>query len=159
MEKVNPQVIPNISQDNLQTDITSPTEDAIKIAAQINDSRQRLVQAMKNFNQILSKRVLPENRSSTEKEEEQSIISELTAAALEIDRFSRGEGTLALSIFALRQTIFLKDAGNRLAYEIEELKKKIPNSGLEEDKEAIAKQKVLDFAKTLGVNVSLEKKK
>lgn len=139
-----------------------PTEEAIKIMSKINAARQQLVQSMQSFNRILSSCVLPENRSVSEKDAEKEIISNMTKAASEIDKYSNGEGTLALSIFAVRQAIFFRDAGNKLAYEISELKRHIEilekNIPRDEQEEA-AKNKILELAKELGVEVTVGGKK
>lgn len=138
-----------------------PTEEAIRISNKINIARQQLIQAMQSFNKILSNCILPENKSVSDKELEKSIISDMTKAATEIDKYSNGEGTLALSIFAVRQAIFFRDAGNRLAYEIDDLKKRI--STLEknvpqEEQKKVAENRVLELAKELGVNITVDGK-
>jgi len=151
-------VIPNISQNVFPEQLLPPTEEAIKIANKINISRQLLIESMKSFNKLLSSNVLPENRSVGEKKEEQAIIAEMTKAAQEIDQYSGGEGTLALSIFAVRQAIFFRDAGNKLAYEIEEIKKKLAvfeKNSSPKDQNEVAKNRVLEFAKELGVKIAV----
>jgi len=161
-EQGNPQVITNVAKNVDPDQLPPPTEDAIRISNRMNIARQRLIKSLKSFNKLLSSGDLPENRPVKDKEEEQAIIAEMTNAALEIDQVSNGEGTLALSIFAVRQAIFFRDAGNKLAYEISEIKKKLAElekDNIKEDPDEAAKQqRVKDLAKELGVEVTVNKK-
>lgn len=158
-EQTRPQVVPNIAKDSPSGELPTPTEDAIKISTQLNMARQRLVKSMKDFNQLLSSGVLPQNYSVSDKDKEQAVIVELVSAATEIDRISGGEGALALSVFAVRQAIFFRDAGNKLAYKIEKVEEKLAelekNNILENSNELIKQQQVLELAKKLGVKIKL----
>lgn len=146
-----PKVIPNVSNSG---ELPPPTDEAIKIANKVNILRQRFVRDMKDFNQLLSNSILPENKSSGDKEKEQEIISSLTNSASEINGYSNGEGTLGLVIFALRQMIHFKDANNRLIYEVGEIKKKLNIQ--DEDPKDVARRKVMELAKELGVDVKVD---
>lgn len=122
-EQVAPKVIQNVP---LAEDVASPpTAESLQINFVVNEAREKLIKAMKDFNKILSNSVLSENKSIKEKEDEQQIVDNLTEAAQVIDKYSGGEGTLALCIYAIRQSLLLRDAGNRLAYEINEIKKSL----------------------------------
>lgn len=112
---------------NQKEELPVPTEEALKIGRRIAELRQELVSNMKKFNSFLSNSVLPENKSNNDKEEESLVITELSRLAQEIDRYCDGEGALAIAVFAMRQSLLLRDAGNRLAYEIAELKEQKVN--------------------------------
>lgn len=93
---------------------------------------------MKSFNKLLTSQVLPENQSEKEKENERVVISELMSASQTLEELSPGEGSLAVCIFALRQSISLRNAGNHLAYQLNVLNKRlnqIENDVYEEDEE------------------------
>jgi hypothetical protein len=99
----------------------------------LNELRQDLMNSMRDFNKLMKDSKLPENRSMKEKAEEQDVISRMVNAASEIDKFSRGEGSLAVCIFAVRVALSVRDAGNYLAYEIHQLKEKINDLGKKEN--------------------------
>jgi len=160
-----PRVISDAAPDRPAEALPAPSEEAIRIEAQALAANQDLLRYMKEFNQLLNQRVLPENRSVKDKENEQKITASLTMAAQAVDRLEPGKGSLALSTFAVRQALLLRDAGNKLAYEIELLKNEIqelknpkpsvidrPSSGPSE----ATKKFILDRAKELGVKVSIE---
>jgi hypothetical protein len=146
-------------------ELPMPSEEAIKIEAQALAANQDLIMCMKEFNQLLGHSVLPENRSTKEKEHEQNVTSNLTAAAQAVDRFEPGKGSLALSTFAVRQALLLRDAGNKLAYEVKMLREdmnqlkqpeqKVVARPAEEPSDA-TKKYILERAKELGVKVSIE---
>jgi len=134
------------------TDPAPPTEDALKISAKINELNKNLILTMKEFNNILSSKILPENKSLVEKERENNLIKEMVNLAKEIDYYATGEGTLALVIFLIRQNILLRDAGNRLAYEISLFK----NLSAPKDIEDANKKYIIEKAKELGIKISIE---
>jgi len=149
-----PKVIPNIGKDVPADQLPPPTEEALKISAQVGELRQNLIGVMKSFNKLLSSTILPENASIKDKENEQQIVGDLTRAAQAIDKISYGEGSLALSVFAVRLALFFRNAGNKLAYEIEELKKRIPEKV--DSEQDINKKKIAALAKELGVDVKIK---
>jgi len=103
-----------------------PSKDAVDVASKNNKSQLRLLEAMKSVNRLMSVRVLAENRSTRDIDNEKLIIQELVQAVMEVEEFSPGEGILGMATLAIRQGLSLRDAGNRLAYELhrtrEELK-------------------------------------
>ena len=158
-----PRVITNAAPDRPAEDLPAPSEEAIKIEAQALAANQDLIMCMKEFNQLLGQSVLSENKSTKEKEDEHIITASLASAAQAVDRFEPGKGSLALSTFAVRQSLLLRDAGNKLAYEIDLLKqeikelkqvKQIPDP--EEKPSDATKKYILERAKELGVKVSIE---
>lgn len=102
-----------------------PTEDTVKILAQLNNLKTQLVGAMKAFNKILSDQTLSVNKSKQDKDVEQKIINDLVLAARGVDEISPGEGTLGVCVFAVRQALSLRDAGNKLAYELYQIKNRL----------------------------------
>lgn len=154
-------MISDAAPDRPAEELPMPTDEAIRIEAQALAANQDLIQSMKEFNQLLNNSVLPENRSIKEKEYEQKVTSNLTLAAQAVDRFEPGKGSLALGTFAVRQALLLRDAGNRLAYEIELLKNEIKEmkttvESPAEDPSEATKNYILERAKELGVKVSIE---
>lgn len=121
-EQVEPKVVQNVQPTG---EPAAPTSAGLQINFMVIEAREKLIKAMKDFNRILANNVLTENKSIKDKEEEQQVIDDLTGSAQIIDKFSDGEGTLALCIYAIRQSLLLRDAGNRLAYEINEIKKSL----------------------------------
>lgn len=132
-----------------------PNEDAVRIVAQLNRSKEDLMNAMRTFNHLLNDSILPENKSNKEKEYEQMVINQLAQSALEIEKFSPGEGVIGLCVLAIRQGLSLRDAGNSLAYRIHKLeeKKLDPEKTIQVEE---AKQKVNELAKQLGVNIVIK---
>lgn len=121
------------------------------------------MEQMKAFNKLLSVNVLSENRSVKDKEEEQLTINGLVKAALEVESLNSGEGLLAMCVLAIRQGLSLRDAGNRLAYKVEQLQQEVEQlkkgSNLEvKDTSKEAKEEILKRAKELGVKISFEEK-
>jgi hypothetical protein len=143
-------------QSQIQTNVSAtndemPTDEALKISAKVNLLNQDLILTMKEFNGLLSSKTLPENKSVKEKEKENLLIKDLINIAKEINQYTSGEGTLALVIFLIRQNLLLRDAGNRLAYEIKQLK-----NPKEEQIEDANKKFLLEKAKEFGFKVSIE---
>ena len=156
-EQRSPEVITNAAPDRPGEELPIPSEEAMRIEAQALAANQDLIKYMREFNHLLSRSVLPENRSIKDKEYEQKAISNLTMAAQSVDRFEPGKGSLALSTFAVRQALLLRDAGNRLAYEIELLKDEVKQlkgkliEPSEDDKKYILKR-----AEELGIKIAIE---
>lgn len=114
-----------VAQDKPGQEIPVPSEEANKIIMKLNELRADLMSSMRDFNELMKSNKLPENRSMKEKAEEQGVISRMVGAAGEIDRCSRGEGSLAVCIFAVRVALSVRDAGNHLAYKIHQLEERI----------------------------------
>jgi hypothetical protein len=73
----------------------------------------------------MNRQVLPENRSVKENDEERAAITELVGAAIALEAISPGEGLLGMATLAVRQGLSLRDAGNRLACELGQLKREL----------------------------------
>lgn len=106
-------------------DIPPPSEDAAKIVIENNRAKEKLIEAIKGINRLMNYQVLPENRSMKDDEEERSIVSNLVSAAIAMEALSPGEGLLGMAVLAVRQGLSLRDAGNRLAYEIDQLRREL----------------------------------
>jgi len=105
--------------------IPPPSEEAARIVIASNRAREKLVESIKGINRLMVRQVLPENRSVKENEEEKAAIANLVNAALSMEEFSSGEGLLGMVTLALRQGLSLRDAGNRLACELEQVKREL----------------------------------
>lgn len=114
-------VIQNISENK----ISEPTEEALQIELKLNIANKELMNSMKAFNSLLNDQTLPENKSSKDKNMEQSIVNRLASAALVVESLSSGQGLLGLSILAIRQSLSLRDAGNYLAYKLSQVEEKL----------------------------------
>jgi hypothetical protein len=110
---------PRIIQDiDVSGEIPLPTEDALKILERSSVAKENLLLRMKDFNDLLKIRILPENKTDEDKRREQDVVSQLARAAMNVDEYSPKEGLLSLCILAIRQALSLRDAGNELAYKI-----------------------------------------
>jgi hypothetical protein len=98
------------------------SEEAAHIVLESNRARDRFNDSIRGVNRLMTRQVLPENRSGKENEEEKGVIAELVNAAIAMENLSPMEGLLGMAILAVRQGLSLRDAGNRLAYELEQLK-------------------------------------
>jgi len=95
-----------------------PSEEIVAVAVQNNKSQSKLIDAMRSVNRLMSVRVLSDNQSVQDAEDERAIVQELVQAAMEVEELSPGEGLLGMATLAIRQGLSLRDAGNRLAYEL-----------------------------------------
>jgi hypothetical protein len=116
-------VVPETSAEQIEP----PTEDAIKFITKLNNAKQELIGTMKEFNKLLSIKTLPINKSSKEKEHENRVIDELIRAAVTVDRINAGqnEGVISVSVFSVRLSLLLRNAGNELAHEVQRLNERI----------------------------------
>lgn len=106
--------------------LETPNEEAVRIIARVNEAKNNFLVAMKNFNKILQTSILPENRTEQQKNEEVGAINYLLETATIVENYSSSkEGVLGLGVFAVRQALILRDAGNRLAYKVQQLENKL----------------------------------
>ena len=135
-----------------------PNEDAARIVAQLNGHKEDLMNAMRTFNRLLNNSTLSENKSVSDKQQEQNIVNQLAQSALEIEKLSPGEGIIGLCVLAVRQGLSLRDAGNVLSYRVHKLEGKMKSIDPEPDlsPEDEAKKKVSELAKKLGVDVQIK---
>lgn len=103
------------------------TDEAARMLGDLNNARQEYMTAMKDFNSLLNSKVLPENRSTDDKNKENDIIKRLVLTAQKVEELTgnSGDAILGMCVFAVRQSLSLRDAGNRLAYELSLLKKEV----------------------------------
>lgn len=106
-------------------DIPPPTEEAARIVLENNRAKEALIEAIKGVNRLMNRRVLPENRSVKENDEERIAVTELVNAAIAMESLSPGEGLLGMATLAVRQGLSLRDAGNSLAYELERTRREL----------------------------------
>lgn len=118
------QVIPDVRPDPTE-EIAPPTEDAARTLGQLNRAKENLLASMKEFGALLKDSKLPENRSEEDKRREQAAVIGLMQAAGQVEALSPTEGVLAVATYAVRQALSLRDAGNRLAYDVYKLEKRI----------------------------------
>jgi hypothetical protein len=114
-------VVQGVESRPIETD-NSPSEEAIKIVNELSKYKSEFTSSMRAFNSLLNISILPENKSQSDLNNEQSVINKLIKDAINVDSLSPGEGVLGLCILALRQGLMLRDAGNKLAYEVHKLK-------------------------------------
>jgi hypothetical protein len=136
-----------------------PTEEAADIVRRLNLAKQNLMEHMTAFNKLLSIGTLNENRSIKDKESEQQTINKLVRAALEVEQFSAGEGLLGMCVLNIRQCLSLRDAGNELAYKVNQLQKeinKLKDPNFVDDEKEKAKAELLELAKKSGLELSFK---
>lgn len=117
------QVVPDVASPNAE--LPPPTEDAARILGQLNSAKDGLLTAMLEFGKLLKDSKLPENRSEEDKRKEQNSVINLMRAAGNVEQFSPTEGVLGVATFAVRQALALRDAGNRLAYDLYKLDQRV----------------------------------
>lgn len=126
------QVVQGVAPDNGANEIEPPTEEATRILVQLNAAKEKLLQGMKDFGTILRNNTLPNNKSIEEKRTEQAVVIDLMRAAETVETLSPREGILGVAIFAVRQSLSLRDAGNRIAYELHKLQQRVEKLEKEE---------------------------
>jgi hypothetical protein len=103
-----------------------PTEEAAAILGTAVKAREALFDAIRHVNRVLmASKVLPENRSLEQENAEKEGVRALVDAATALEEASPGEGFLGMATLAVRQGLSLRDAGNRLAHQVENLRKEI----------------------------------
>ena len=118
-----PQVIKDVQPPG--ETLPPPSEEAARIVIENNRAKDKLIEAIKGVNRLMNRQVLPENRSVKENDEERAAVTELLTAAIAMESLSPGEGLLGMATLAIRQGLSLRDAGNRLAYELEQAKREL----------------------------------
>lgn len=109
----------------LSENIPPPSEEAAKIVIDNNRAKDKLIEAIKGVNRLMNRQVLSENRSVKENDEERAAVTELVNAAIAMEMLSPGEGLLGMATLAIRQGLSLRDAGNRLAYELDQTRREL----------------------------------
>jgi hypothetical protein len=118
-----PRVVKDVAP--VPEEIPNPSEEATKVVIQHKRAYEELTGAIKGVNRLMNRQVLPENRSVKDNDEEHSAIAALVNAAMEMERISPGEGLLGMAILAVRQGLSLRDAGNRLACELDQIRREV----------------------------------
>jgi len=118
-----PRVVKDVQQPTV--DAPPPSEEATRIVIESNRAKERLIESIKGINRLMNRSVLPENRSVKENDEERALVAELVNAAVAMEWLSPGEGLLGMATLAVRQGLSLRDAGNRLAYELEQTRREL----------------------------------
>ena len=131
----------NVGPADMVENEAPPSQDAVNIMKQLNAHKEDLVRAMKEFNSVLNDSTLKENKSVKQIQHEQGLVNSLAQSAASVNNFSPGEGSIGLCVFALRQTLSLRDAGNTLAYQIQKLSNKIDSLGHVDSEEEIKQKK------------------
>lgn len=149
LNKVSEHQKPKVISDVIPPEIekqTLPSEESIRIEQKLIQLREDMQAAMKDFNGLFKRSVLPENRTQEEKQVESQIFNELINRATQLNSLSTDEGTISLNILALRHLLSLRDAGNKLAYQTYLLEKSEFGEATEDKKrrdELIRKQEKL----------------
>lgn len=151
-------IIQNISENKT----SEPTEEALRIESKLGIANKELMDSMKAFNSLLNDQTLPENKSSKDKNIEQSIVNRLASAALVVEGLSSGQGLLGLSILAIRQSLSLRDAGNYLAYKLSQVEEKLialedkVTNLFKSTSDDSRKEYLKDLAEKMGFKISIE---
>jgi hypothetical protein len=122
-QPVRPQVIKNVQPPT--EPIPPPSEESAKVVIEFTRTKNNLMEAIKGVNRLMNRQILPENKSVKENDEERAVIIELVNAAIAMEMLSPGEGLLGMATLAVRQGLSLRDAGNRLAYELGQTHKEL----------------------------------
>ncbi len=120
-----PRVIQNVVPEVPLDELAPPTEEAARVLNELNKVKENLLNSMKEFSLILRDSKLPENRTMEEKRHEQNVVLNLMGSAGAVEKLSLNEGVLGVAVFAVRQALALRDAGNRLAYQVYQLEQRI----------------------------------
>lgn len=118
-----PKIIKDVQPPN--TEVPPASEEVTRIVIENNRAKANLIEAIKEVNRLMNNRVLSENRSVKQNDEEKQIITNLVNAAIILEELSPGEGLLGMATLAVRQGLSLRDAGNELAYELERTRKEL----------------------------------
>lgn len=115
-----------------QGELPLPTEEAVRLVSEANRARTSLMEAMRHLNRdIMSSKILPENRTSEQGQAEKDAVKQLCDTAIALEQVNPGEGLLGMATLAVRQGLLLRDAGNRLAYLLSLMERKV--GGVERD--------------------------
>jgi hypothetical protein len=120
--KQDPQIIQNVEPPE---NAGPPTDEARLLVKKIEEVKMALVGAMQDFNKLLTDRKLPQNKSIQENENEQNVLGILVKHVLELEELNPKEGLLSMCVLSLRQSLALRDAGNNMAYRVQELNIKL----------------------------------
>ena len=80
--------------------------------------RKELEAAFKEFHELVSNKVLDENKSAAVKNTEKAVVDRLVRAAVALDEVNVGEGILSLASIAIREQLIVRDRVNHLEYEL-----------------------------------------
>lgn len=105
--------------------IPPPSEESAKVVIEFAKTKNSLMEAIKGVNRLMNRQILPENKSVKENDEERVALTELVNAAIAMEMLSPGEGLLGMATLAVRQGLSLRDAGNRLAYELGQVRQEL----------------------------------
>jgi hypothetical protein len=105
--------------------VPRPPQDVLELSRELEDLKLKFVQSLKNVNELMKVKTLPENKSQEEKNIEASVVNELCNFGMELDEINNKEGMVGMIILAIRQAFSLRDAGNVLAYKMSILENNI----------------------------------
>lgn len=80
--------------------------------------KKELELAFKEFHELVSNKVLSQNKSAGVKNTEKQTVDRLVKAAVALDNINVGEGILALATIAIREQLIVRDRVNTLEYEM-----------------------------------------
>ena len=109
--------------------VPRPPQDILELSREVEDLKLKFVQSLKNVNELMKVRTLPENKSQDEKNLETSVINELVSFGMKLDEINNKEGLVGMVILAIRQAFSLRDAGNIMAHKISTLQSELKEIG------------------------------
>ncbi len=87
--------------------------------------KQELAEAFKAFHELVSNKVLEQNKSPALKNTEKQVVDRLVKAAVALENVNIGEGILSLASIAIREQLVVRDRVNELEYELLLLKREV----------------------------------
>lgn len=134
-----PKVVPDVPAPEA---IDAPSEESIRVEQKLIRLREEMGTYMKEFNSLFKDSVLPQNKSEEAKQKEADIFNKLITQFNLLNEISPDEGTVTLLVLCLRHLLSLRDAGNKLAYQVYLLEKSVFGEASEDKKrkEAIVKK-------------------
>lgn len=115
-----PQIVPDVPAPEVQE---APSEESIRIEQKLIRLRDEMGAKMREFNVLFNNNILPKNKSQEIKDNENAIFNGLINQFNLLNDLSPNEGTISLLVLCLRHLLSLRDAGNKLAYQVYLLEK------------------------------------
>ena len=130
-QKEKPKVIPDVPAPKEQE---LPSEESIRIEQKLIRLREQMATQMKEFNDLFKLKILLENKTQDDKRRETAVFEGLISQFNKSNELSPDEGTISLLILCLRHLLSLRDAGNKLAYQVYILEKEVFGEATEDKK-------------------------
>ena len=130
-QKEKPKVIPDVPTPKEQE---LPSEESIRVEQKLIRLREQMGAQMKEFNDLFKLKILLENKTQDDKKQETAVFNGLINQFNKSNELSPDEGTISLLVLCLRHLLSLRDAGNKLSYQVYVLEKEVFGEATEDKK-------------------------